>query len=177
MAGGLLFFLAAAFELWPYRFHYDSVCSQCGAIKDATEWQLPHIRDYSFFTRSTIKQTCLSSYLTSSGIVGAHSHQWLFGHGGGNDIKCALGDGDPIRGTVTSPEVVRLLELSRQFGGSEESSNLLKLVFDRDISRSIRSLASSVPANGFTTNTQYRAWIKDYRVIVDVALESFKKTN
>jgi hypothetical protein len=171
---GSLLVLAAAFAFWPFRFYYDSVCSQCGAIQSTTEWQLP-LNHHCFFRRSTVEATALSSYLTSSGVVGTHQHQWLFGHGGGNGVQCALGDGDNIRATVTSPEVVHLLAYSRQFGEQEESSNLLRFAFDRDISRAILSLATHAPTNGFVSREAYRVWITDQRWFIDQALEIAKQ--
>lgn len=171
--GGLLI-LVAAFALWPFRFYYDSVCSQCGAIRWTTEWQLPH-SEHSFFKRSTVERTVLSSYLTSSGIVGPHSHQWLFGHGGDNGVRCALGPGDGIRTTVMSPAVVRLLAFSRQFGEQSESSNFLRFGLDQDISPAIRSLAASVPTDGFATRDQYRGWFSNQKWLIDDALEVARK--
>lgn len=172
MGGCGLLVLAATFVFWPYIFCYDSVCSQCGAIKQTTEWHLPN-SDYSF-THSSIEQTPLSTYLTSAGIVGAHSHHWLFGHGGGNGIRCALGDGDQIRATVESPEVVRFLALGRQFGDPEENSNFLRYAFDRDISRGVCFIARSVPTNGFATREQYRAWMAEYDFLIKDAIEYSK---
>jgi hypothetical protein len=171
-----LFALAATFVFWPFRFSYDSVCSRCGMERRTIEWQLPHSR-FTFFTWSFTAQTPLSTYLTSSGIVGPHSHAWLFGHGGGNGIKCALGDGDSIRATAESPEVVRLLAFSKQFDNQHESTNLLKYVFDRDISSDIRSIAHSVPTNGFAAQDEYHAWFTDHDFPIQEALSIQKETD
>lgn len=168
-----LIVLAITFVFWPFRFSYDSVCSQCGAIMQTTEWQLPY-RHYTFFTCSSIRQTSLSSYLTSSHIVGTHSHHWLFAHGGGNGITCAQGDGDLIRAGVTSPEVVRLLDFSRQFGNQPECSNFLRYTLDRDISRTVVSLASSLPPAGFATRKEYQAWVTNQNFLIQDAVEASK---
>jgi hypothetical protein len=167
---GSLFVLTAALAFWPFCFFHDSVCSQCGALQHVTEWQLPHSR-YSFFRRFSVEPTVLSDYLLSSGVVSAHEHQWLFGHGGGNGVRCALGDGDRIRATVGSADVARLLSMTRQFGEQQQSRELLRFAFDRDMSRSIRFLAANVPTNGFASAEEYRVWIADNRWLVDDALE------
>jgi hypothetical protein len=170
IGAGILLLGAAIFILWPFRFSYDSVCSQCGAIQNTTEWQLPFSR-HTIFKHSTIESTPLSRYLTTAGIISEQPHQWLFGHGGGNGIKCALGDGDNLRATVTSPETVRLLRFSRQFGEPEESAKFLTLVFDRNSSHEMVGLAASVPTNGFSSSEQYHAWVEDQRWFIDFAQE------
>src|SRR5438309_425937 len=104
MGAAFLILISAAFAFWPFRFYYDSVCSQCGAAKWTTEWQLPYSQT-SLYSHSSVQETALSSYLARSGYIGTHSHRWLFGHGGGNGVRCALGDGDSIRQSVTSPNV------------------------------------------------------------------------
>lgn len=171
---GCFFVVVVAFAFWPFRFYYDSVCSQCGVIQQTTEWQLPHSQ-HSFFSHSAITQTPFSIYLTSSGGVGEHAHQWLFGHGGGNGIRCALGDGDSIRASVTSPDVARFLAFNRQYGNQEESGKLEKFVFDRDISRTILSLAAAVPTNGFATRAQYGTWLSEQGWLIDDALAIAKQ--
>jgi len=174
IAIGSLLVLAAVFACWPFRFSYYSVCSECGAMQDTTEWQLPRSQ-HSFFRHSAVEPTVLSSYLTSSGIVGPHQHRWLFGHGGGNGVLCALGDGDGIRPTATSAEVVRFLAFSRQFGEQQDNSNFLKFAFDRDMTRTILSLATVVPTNGFESREAFRVWIADQRYLIDDALETAKR--
>jgi hypothetical protein len=37
IGAGSLGLLAATFVFWPFRFGYDSVCSQCGATRETTE--------------------------------------------------------------------------------------------------------------------------------------------
>ena len=172
---GGLFLMFAAFAFWPCRFYYDSVCSQCGAIRYTTKWQLPQ-SGHSLFTHSTAETTPLSRYLTSSGLVTAHPHHWLFGHGGGNGVRCALGEGDSIRASVMSLEIARLLEFARQYGEQYESGKFLRLTFDRDISRTVLSLAGSVPTNGFSSREQYRSWISDEGWVIDQALEFAQKS-
>jgi hypothetical protein len=173
---GSLLLLLTIFAFWPFRFCYDSICSQCGAIQHTTEWQLPHSK-YSFYIYSTIEATPLSRYLETSNLIAKHSHSWLFEHGGGNGVRCALGDGDSIRASVMSPEVVRLLELVREYGEQAEREKLLRYALDRNIyiSRSILSLAMSVPANGFSSKAEYKAWISDHSFLIDDALEAAKK--
>ena len=167
---GAALLLCGAGVFWPFCFSYDSVCSKCGASRYTREWQLPHSQ-HSLFAHSQIVSTPLSQYLSSSGMVQAHSHQWLFGHGGGNGVRCALGDGDSIRSSVWSHEVTNLLDAARRYGEEGEASKLLRLTFDRDLSRTVRSLASFAPTNGFASREAYRSWISEQAYIIDQGLE------
>jgi hypothetical protein len=171
MAAGFLLVLGVTFTLWPYRFYYDSFCSQCGAYKWSLDWQLPH-SEICFFSHSTVAETSLSLYLVSSGTVQSHKHNWIFAHGGGNGIRCALGDGDSIRSSAASPKVVRFLEATRVFGGNDEFRENLRLTFDRDHSLTIRMLANSMPTNGFPTKAAYRSWIEEQAIWVEGLTET-----
>ena len=165
---GIAFAIAAgvAFTFWPYRFYSDSFCSICGAYKWTREWQLPH-SDAWFFRWSTYSETALNRYLTSSGVVTPHAQRWLFAHGGGNGVRCALGDGDSIRSSVASSEVVRLLEATRVYGGSHEFREYLRLTFDRDHSRKVKMLANSMPTNDFPNKAAYRSWVEEQAIWVE----------
>jgi hypothetical protein len=170
-ATGFVLVLGIAFAFWPYRFYYDSFCSQCGAYKWSLEWQLPHSEMW-FFRHSRISETALSRYLTSSSTVSRHVHRWLFAHGGGNGIRCALGDGDSIRSSMTSSEVARFLQATRAYGGSDEYRAYLRLTFDRDHSLTIRMLANSIPTNGFQTKAAYHSWIEEQAIWVEGLTET-----
>jgi hypothetical protein len=162
-ATGFAIVLGIAFTYWPYRFYYDSFCSQCGAYKSSLEWQLPHSETW-FFRHSRISETALSRYLTSSSTVSRHVHRWLFAHGGGNGIRCALGDGDSIRSSMASSEVARFLQAARVYGGSDEFRDYLRLTFDREHSLTIRMLANSMPTNGFQTEAAYHSWVGEQAI-------------
>jgi hypothetical protein len=62
------------------RFGFTSVCSQCGAIRDTTEWQIP-LTSVTIFSHSSEHASPVSTVLTSSGIIATHQHQWLFCQG------------------------------------------------------------------------------------------------
>src|SRR5262245_10027550 len=112
---GAALLLSATIALWPCRFYYDSVCAKCGTLRYTTVWQLPYSHsDFGFFKSSTESESELSSYLKSSGQVRAHKHDWQFGHGGGNGVRCAIGGGDELRSQVKSKDIPCLLEQFRR---------------------------------------------------------------
>src|SRR5437764_427797 len=87
---GCGFLVAMAFVFWPFRFSYTAVCTKCGAEQHVQEWKLPGV-DWTFYKQASEVATPLSTSLTSSGLVTAHPHAWLFAAGGGNGIRCAIG--------------------------------------------------------------------------------------
>lgn len=171
---GVLLAVCGLFACWPFRFHSYSICSRCGAVERTTEWQLPR-NQVSFFSHSAIEDTPVSSYLLSSGSIGPHRHEWMFGHGSGNGVGCALGNGDLIAPTMTSSNVPHLLAFSRRFGEEKESDNLLKLAFDKEVSRTIGFVASELPKSGFTSREQYRSWMENETFIITNAVEIAKQ--
>ena len=168
---GCFLVMGGAIIVWPYRFYSDSICSRCGASKRSTEWQFPHSQA-AFFTHSTVAQTPLSSYLTTAGIAGPHAHRWLFGHGGGNGVRCALGDGDHLRSAVWSTTVPRLLASSRLYGDSEQAAKLVNFTFDPELSRAVLSLATMMPTNDFASKAAYDAWMSEQALWFDSMVEA-----
>jgi len=169
--GGLLFLTCAAF-FWPFCFYSYSICVKCGASRRTREWQLPRSQS-SFFSHSSVTGTPLSLYLSST-VVPKHAHLWLFGHGGGNGVRCALGDGDALRSSVSSSNVVAFLECTRRYGQSNEFAKFLTLTFDRDQSRGVLSLAVLMPTNGFSSQEAYRAWILEQSPWMEVIFDPGK---
>src|SRR5258705_8395552 len=82
-------------------FGYSSVCRRCGLERRGTDWQIP-LTSISVCKSSSEKPTPVSVTLERNGTVGRHEHDWLFIHGAGNGITCALGSGDYISPTVRS---------------------------------------------------------------------------
>ena len=137
-------------------FRYASVCDRCGAIRQTTEWQIPHT-SFAILSRSSTHETPVSLCLTTNKIVRQHNHQWVFAQGGGNGIKCALGRAHKVRFTVESTEVPQLLASLEQYGERGFRDKVLTNLFVDSTTHVVRTL--SVPANGFTNAAQLHAWI------------------
>lgn len=162
--GGAL--LIAAIVLWPARFCSDSICTQCGAIRYTTEWQFPG-QEWTLFQQSSVKATPLSQYVSSSGLAGPHAHVWLFDHGGGNGVRCALGAGEHLLNPVMSSNLVSLLQSAKVYGGQVESQRWLRLALNRDTSSDVLMMAALVPENGFSSEEQYRTWESENSYLVN----------
>jgi hypothetical protein len=111
------------------RFGFTSVCSRCGEIRDTTEWQIP-LTSVTVFSPSSEHTSPVSTALTTSGIVAAHEHQWLFCQGGGNGVTCAIGEGRHIRPVVQSDAVAAIIAASQRFGETQFRDRLLRALFD-----------------------------------------------
>src|SRR5689334_2267619 len=73
-------------------FSYTSICPICGEIQETTEWQLPFTQ-VTYHTSTYVASSPLSRIISKRHPVGLHAHQWQFCIGGGNGVRCALGDG------------------------------------------------------------------------------------
>jgi hypothetical protein len=169
---GVVLIFAAAFVLYPFCFSYVSVCAECGAEQHSQEWKLPWT-DWTVFKHSSFHATPLSRYLSSSGLVAAHTHNWLFAAGGGNGITCAIGQGRHLWQAIRAPNSARLLESMRTYDGPEAALNFLRLELDPAVSqRGPIMMIALFPTNGFSNKEQYHAWLLDNDLHLDD--ESFK---
>src|SRR5436309_77765 len=75
------------------RFDYVSICQHCGRARRSTEFQVP-LTDVPYYWFHRDNDTEFSSRLGH--MVPAHECRWLFGHGGGNGIVCALGNASSL---------------------------------------------------------------------------------
>ena len=152
-------------------FGYSSVCNRCGAVRQTTEWQIPRT-SIPVFSRSSVRQTPVSLSLTTNLIAPPHSHQWVFAHGGGNGVRCALGGAHMVRSTVESTEVAQLLTALERYGERSFRDKVLTNLFDDSTTHLVRTL--SVPAGAFTNASQLHTWISYESGYFDEMVTVFK---
>lgn len=140
------------------NFASTAVCSRCGAMREMVEWQIP-ATFITLFRHSMIHATPVSEALMSSGLVPPHEHSWLFCHGGGNGVLCALGEGRHILPLMQSKNVAAILGASQQFKEQTFRDQLLQALFDPKTAAAVRSLEMSVPPNGFADAKSFHAWL------------------
>jgi hypothetical protein len=156
------------------RFYFTSVCSQCGAIRDTTEWQIPLTR-ISVFRHSSEHASPVSIVLSSGGIVPAHEHQWLFCQGGGNGVTCAIGEGRHIRPVVESDGVAAVIAASQRFGDLQFRDRVLHALFDPKTAEAVRILGANAPTNGFPDVSVFRAWLAQETEFFDEMVATSQK--
>ncbi|MFN0052533.1 MAG: hypothetical protein ACKV0T_10085 [Planctomycetales bacterium] len=151
--------VAMVLVIGPFRFHYFSVCGDCGAVRNSSERQIP-VFPFPYWRSHAIQETVLSRTVARLGLIGQHEHRWLFGHGGGNGIQCALGSGRHIRKSADSDLVAIFLENTWEYEGEESAGEWLAFALSPDDSQRMWSALSltKFPEVGCTSTDEYRAW-------------------
>ena len=93
-------------------FAFVSFCTSCGLRKFTTEWQLPETH-IPVFSKSIHQHTALSALLQTNNIVLLHRHTWSFAQGGGNGVRCAIGQGRYLT-SLQSSDVTSLVEFAHR---------------------------------------------------------------
>jgi hypothetical protein len=112
-----------AFVLGGGFFRWGSVCGVCGAERDSIE-------RFWVFRAHRVKPTPLSEFVLREGIQIAHQHNWLFAHGGGAGVKCAIGPGRHLWGIIRDSDFQRFLVAVKKYHGLEESRRWLSIGLD-----------------------------------------------
>jgi hypothetical protein len=155
-------------------FTYYSVCDRCGALRHTTDLKLP-LTEFTVFTDSVQTETPLSRLLLTNGIVQRHTHRWLFGHGGGHGVRCAIGTGRHIRGTADSVEFSRFVLMLHRHGLIAVRDRVIRGAFDPDISQVYRALLSFSPPEEPTTTEELLGWYSEQSEYLDEMIAEFKK--
>jgi hypothetical protein len=160
-------FALLTFQAGPYR--YSSICRTCGAISRTTQWQIPRAvalgAEISIFSRSSVSQTPVSLSLSTNGIIGHHTHQWVFATGSGNGVRCALGSAHNVRSTVESAEVGQLIAVLEHCGERELRDRVLTNVFDDTTTIAVRRLRP--PKGEFANAKEAHEWLTEQSKVLD----------
>jgi hypothetical protein len=143
----------------PFRFGYFSVCSVCGAVRNSTCREVP-IVSIEYWCSHSVEQSALSKSAAEAGLVGLHEHQWLFGHGGGGGIVCALGPGMSIRPASDSEVVAAFIAAMSIYEGQAAAKEWLRRALTPESGGEIRDVLqfTGFPANGFRSKQEYEDW-------------------
>lgn len=114
---GFTILFLVAYVLFDGPFCYSSVCTQCGRRRYSRDWMVPFTR-IKIGSVNNETDTPLSTVLRQKNIVPAHTHQWLFIHGSGNGIMCAIGSGSTMLSS-TNDEVANTISLLHDRGQIE----------------------------------------------------------
>jgi len=155
-------------------FRFSSVCTQCGAIRETTEWQVP-LTSITVYRHSSEQATPVSTALVESGIIAQHEHRWLFSQGGGNGIRCAIGEGRHIRPVVQLDGVAVVISASQKFGELQFRDRLLHALYDPKTSEAVRGLGMNAPTNGFADGSFFRAWMTHESESFDENIAMYQK--
>jgi hypothetical protein len=155
-------------------FGYSSVCGRCGAIRETEEWQIP-LTSIAIFRHSSVHASAVSTVLERNGIVSNHDHQWLFSQGGGNGVRCAIGEGRHIRPVVESDGVGAVIAASQRFGEFQFRDRVIHALFNPKTSEAVRGLGMSVATNGFPDASAFRSWLSHKADSFDETVAMYQK--
>jgi len=168
----LLGLVAAVFAVYG-GFGSISVCGTCGAVQDSTEWQIP-FTSVTYWHSTSITQTPLSAVVAKRQLATCSSHNWLFIHGGGNGIMCAIGDGRRVHQAALSSDVAAFVSAVSDYQGQGEAQRWLKVALDTEASRDLVSLlAGDLPEHGFPHRQTFDGWWQQHRDVIDTLLNDF----
>jgi len=149
--------LLALIAWGPFRFSYFSVCSKCGCIRDSVARQLPFL-PVTYWTSHRLEDSPVSR--AAAQLVQPHSHEWLFGQGGGNGVLCALGPGHQIAPTVWSEQVASFIRATHEYVAPSKARYWLNCALDPKRSRAVLNWlqASGFPASAPVDRKTYSKW-------------------
>ncbi|MCY2953349.1 MAG: hypothetical protein NTU53_15425 [Planctomycetota bacterium] len=142
----------------PFRYGYFSVCSVCGRVQGTSRRELPLIC-LAYWISHSEEDTLISKTVTSAGLVTAHQHDWVFGHGGGNG-RFGSGPGISMRRAADSPDMVRLIQTIAQYEGKAAAQRLIHKLLDYRTTREVQEqiMFLDLPPQGLSTLRDYRQW-------------------
>ena len=98
------------------RFTSVSVCGGCGADEVTTEWEVPFTQ-FTYWRSHRIEQTPLSMVVARNGLAPAHAHTWLFVHGSGNGVACAIGTSARLAIAAHYPSIPEFIDAVAKYQG------------------------------------------------------------
>jgi len=149
----------------PFRFSWFSICSQCGAVRNSSQRQLPFV-NVTYWTSHNTVETPLSQVAAT--FIPQHEHNWIFGHGGGNSVMCALGPAGAMRRFTSDSDIVHFLVLTQRFIGPEAAQHYLAFALNpeqcRDFSAWLR--IGNISGSRIDTKSDYDKWLRDTRAYI-----------
>lgn len=159
--GWTLGFVVLIAWAWPRPFSYYSVCPVCAQTRLSTDWERIWSDHFTYRTTHRIKPTPVSLVLEKCRLIPQHEHQWLFGHGGGNGVKCAIGPGRHVRPTFESTNVAAFVEALVQHGDRQTQKKWLARMGKRELSHTFRMAVSSPPTGAYGSKDRFLEWLPE----------------
>lgn len=147
---------------FPSLFSYSSICSECGLIRETTEYHFP-FTEIVIYKKAEYEDTTVSSILKKYNIKKCHNHNWLFEHGGGKSIlgrSTASGTGMYLRNIVNKEHIGQFLEDLIQYTDPDTVKKWLNLLFTYGIGNKIEIMIHYLefPKNGFADTNSFDRW-------------------
>lgn len=152
-SAGAVVLLVLAFFFLPW-FSSTSICDQCGCRCND--------QSVAFLNFHSEEQTPLGELIDDWGLVGPHSHHWIFIAGGGSSVVCALGSGRTSDGLAQSDHFIQFLRDTERFRGRAEAHAWIKAALDSERAKSVREWVFwwDVSKGDIRSKAEYDEWWK-----------------
>jgi hypothetical protein len=140
-------------------FSSISVCGVCGCTCQRTELQIPFtFVTYWRFERAF--ESPLSEQVNRLKLAPLHKHDWIFIHGSGNGIMCALGSGGEIHTSARSPEVAAFIADTHRYRDADEARRWLAIALREREASALNNwlFMGASPYTGFESAEDYENW-------------------
>jgi hypothetical protein len=94
-------------------------------------------------------------------LIANHEHEWLFGHGGGNGVKCAIGPGRHLRSSFESTNVAAFVEALTKYTDQQTVSKWLTRLQNPELSHACLRAADYPRDDAFGSEQLFKAWLND----------------
>jgi len=137
-----------------------SVCNVCGATQTETDFQLPFI-DVTYWSMKHVESTTLSRTVERLNLCPPHQHEFVFAHGGGNGVMCAIGQGRHFLGACQYDELSAFVADVAKYRSNSVAAEWLTESLDPDRSSRVMYIARSFPLTGFVDQDKFDGWWKE----------------
>lgn len=145
--------------LGPFRFHWFSICDQCGARRDSTQRLVPVIR-LPYWTTHDVQATRLSN--VAAEFMDPHDHAWVFGWGSGHAALCSMGAASTMPRYVDNSQIVAFISATHKFVSPDAAAHYLAYAADHEHCGDLHLWLSEhgFEAAEIETVEQYSEWVK-----------------
>ncbi|MDB5328397.1 MAG: hypothetical protein JWM57_3966 [Phycisphaerales bacterium] len=141
--------------LWG-AFGYSSACRECGMIRSSTDWQIP-FTPLTYWRSHSLEPTLLSREVEADALATGHTHNWVFSHGGGNGIMCAIGSGRWLMSEAMSPDCPTFIHGLVLYRDKRLAREWLTLLLDPKIAIH-PPLGYDLPKKNFPNKAAFDEW-------------------
>ena len=134
-------------------FGWTSVCRLCGSerMSQTIFWVPVH----------SYEDTEVSRFVKAEGLRGEHKHEWLFVHGGGGGVFCAIGNGRLPLDNARYKPIVSFLRTIAQHRDPDESRKWLDRFLDPEQASRARHLVHLSESSELEPDETFDSWYEE----------------
>ncbi len=153
---GLLLILASTFIPFPEPPFFTSLsfCEHCGAKETSQR--------YIWFIHSDkVEPSILSGAAARAGLIRPHEHSWIFAHGSGGNVTCALGVGKKYYSVVNDPNLSSCIERAAGIYGPSTAKEIYEQSLNPDRTAAMMDTVGSFDPETTTAPKEFKYWMQE----------------